>query len=162
MVSVDQTILCFHFIPWKSSRPNKYYVFFDIHGSSRKNGHDYHFFGMAPSLDASDHQDDITCLVGDSNLNLRFPLLQGGGHIHGSFGFPILPTSAVALKRRLVDHDPQIHDLLKAVYALAPEADPQVWGDEMSFFCLKKLWLLFYLAAYLVLGWLFHTFLGLR
>ena len=37
---------------------------------------------MAPSQDSSDHQDDITCLgSGDSELNLHFPLLQGGGHI---------------------------------------------------------------------------------
>ena len=38
-------------------------------------------FGMAPSLDASDHQDDITCFGLGIPINLHLPLLQGGGHI---------------------------------------------------------------------------------
>ena len=36
-------------------------------------------FGMAPSLDSSDHQDDITCLGSGIPMNLHFPLLLGGG-----------------------------------------------------------------------------------
>ena len=40
-----------------------------------------YIFGMAPSLDASDHQDHYMFRIGDSELNLHFPLLQGGGHI---------------------------------------------------------------------------------
>ena len=40
-----------------------------------------------PSLDSSDHQDYETCLVGDSELNLHFPLLQGGGHIQDGLFF---------------------------------------------------------------------------
>ena len=36
---------------------------------------------VAPSQDASDHQDYYMFRIGDSELNLHFPLLQGGGHI---------------------------------------------------------------------------------
>ena len=42
-------------------------------------------FCMAPSLDSSDHQDYYMFRrIGDSELNLHFPLLQGGGRIQVS------------------------------------------------------------------------------
>ena len=38
---------------------------------------------MAPSQDASDHQDEITFLGSGIPINLHFPLLLWGGHIQG-------------------------------------------------------------------------------
>ena len=38
------------------------------------------YLGVAPSQHSSDHQDDITFLIGDPDLNLHLPLLLGGGH----------------------------------------------------------------------------------
>ncbi len=32
-----------------------------------------------PAQNASHHQDDITCLIGNPNLNLHLPLLRGRG-----------------------------------------------------------------------------------
>ena len=87
----NNTMFSFHSL---EVQPTKQILcfFFDIHGSSQKKRMIIMSLLWPPPCN-SDHQDDITCLVGDSNLNLHFPLLQGGGHIHGSFGFPILPTS---------------------------------------------------------------------
>ena len=50
-----------------------------IFGSTPKYERDSHTLGVAPSQDASDHQDDITYLVGIP-INLHLPLLLGGGH----------------------------------------------------------------------------------
>ena len=57
--------------------------FFGISGESleRFQGNPVGYrFGMAPSLDSSDHQ-EYYMFSRDSELKLHFPLLQGGGHI---------------------------------------------------------------------------------
>ena len=46
---------------------------------SRVQGTYSYNLGCPPSQDSSHHQDDITFLVGDPNLNLHLPQLLGGG-----------------------------------------------------------------------------------
>ena len=40
----------------------------------------YGILGVAPSQDASDHQDSYMFRIGNPNLNLHLPLILGGGH----------------------------------------------------------------------------------
>ena len=49
-----------------------------IFGSTPQYERDTHTLGVAPSQDASDHQDDITYLVGDS-YKPSFPTVTGRG-----------------------------------------------------------------------------------
>ena len=45
----------------------------------------WYVLGVAPSQDSSDHQDDITFLIGNPNLILHLPLLLWGGPIQDMF-----------------------------------------------------------------------------
>ena len=64
-------------------------------------------FGMAPSLDSSDHQDYYMFRIGDSELNLHFPVLQGGGHIQDITGKPFLI-------KMVIDHGKNIEKKTRA------------------------------------------------